>query len=246
MVKLNGIKIRDIRASLGLSQQDFIEHLAEQVRASGDLMAIQWMKSRTNEDRPLPISVNTLSNVENDKTKVRLMTARFIAIGLDIEVSSIQEDSADESGEAVFEEKRDLFPMPTMLTGSMIFEGPDEQHSVELEEIIAVRLYDGATAVIGYGRIEKEQLYQLIGSWVGGGFDKLMAWGGVDRTAKFLFKPGFGLVIGPEGRPIILVGKSGTRVRFEFRTGRSGERTSVARYSNWKDADGGAEIRYRR
>ena len=235
---LNGQKIREFREANSLSQSALIETAIARVRESGDLPTVKWMENRITEDRPFPISTVALSNIENGKVTPRRMTARFIAIGMGVELNDILQDEPD------LEEEGHRFPMPVMLTGSTVYEGPDEQGSVELDEIIAIRLFDGDTAVLGYGVIDQDVLYQLLGSWVGGGFEALMDWAGVDRPSGFLFDPDMRLLIGPEEGPVLMVGRSGSRVRIDFRTGRNNEATGVAQYSRWNRSEDSKQVRY--
>lgn len=233
-VKLNGSQIRERRKSMGLSQRAFLRHLVDVVLSSNNELAIQWVQRLTNSSKPTPITVTTLSNIERGKHKVSMAIARFIAIGMQKEIDDIREDFPSDPVIDRSKIESDYYLVPSILTGHMLYEGPDEQESVELDEIIARRFSDGASTVLGYGTIEEYQLYRLVNRWVGGGADELLAWGGIDpNTALFIYEPEFGLRIGPKGRALLVVMTSGSRIRLEFKKSRTGSLgvPSTLRYS---------------
>ncbi len=241
MLILDGEKIHQIRKSLSLSQKKFLEYLTEQALLSDDSETIEWIKNRTNPDKISPLSVVSLSNIENNNTNVRPPTARFFATGLGLKPSDILKDTPRDTEEEESEHEDSDLLIPVMLTGDMVYEGPDAQDSVDLDEIIAVRESDRATIVLGYGRIEESPLKKLVQNWSGGGFEELLDWAGIEKeTAGGVYVPDLGLLIGPKEKALLLVGRSGSQVRLKYKTGRTYEPSSVARFSNFRPFSSGA------
>ena len=131
-----------------------------------------------------------------------------------------------------------LLPMATVLSRSTVYAGRGSSAAVELDEIVAVRRSDGSALVLGYGSVAEEALYLLIDGYAGGGFAALMNWAGVQPESGFSYDPEQGLLIGPEGQPRLVVGRSGCRVRLTFETGRKDASADIAGVVRWGPSEG--------
>ena len=131
-----------------------------------------------------------------------------------------------------------LLPLATVLSGRTVYAGPELRGSVELDEIVAVRQSDGSAQVLGYGSIAEEALYLLIDGFAGGGFGALMTWANAEPETGFSYDPELGLAVGPEGRPRLVVGRSGCRVRLSFETGRNDPGAEIAGAAWWGPSEG--------
>ncbi len=131
-----------------------------------------------------------------------------------------------------------LLPVATVLSRNSVETGPGERATVALDEIVAVRQSDGSALILGYGSVAEESLYLLIDGFAGGGFAALMRWGGVEPETGFSYDPELGLLVGPEDRPRLVVGRSGCRVRLIFATGRDEARANIAEVAWWGPSEG--------
>ncbi len=131
-----------------------------------------------------------------------------------------------------------LLPVVTVLSRKSVYAGPESRGTVALDEIVAVRVSDGSTVVLGYGSPAEESLYLLIDGYAGGGFAALMRWGGVEPETGFSYDPERGLLIGPENRPRLVVGRSGCRVRLTFETGRDDPDAEIVGAAWWGPSEG--------
>ncbi len=215
-LKLRGKVVRERRKSMALTQPEFLDVLRDTVLKSGDQQAIKWVEEKTKNGDSHPISLATLSKIENDREKVHPTTARFFAIGMEMDFNDILEEVPGEASEDESEENR-YVGVPVVITVDLLIDGPRELDSVEMDEIMAVRLSDGENIPIGYSPVEEYALIRLAERWLGGDIHKLLKWGEVDaKTARIVYQPGVGLRIGPEGQTQLLVVASGTRVRLEY------------------------------
>ncbi len=213
---LRGNMVRERRKSMALTQPQFIKELIDNVLNSDDKPMIEWVRDRMKHGNPDPISMATLSKIENNGGNVDPKTARFIAVGMGVEVSDLLEDVPGEANEGEYEEDR-YVGVPVVITVDLLIDGPRELDSVEMDEIMAVRLSDGENIPIGYSPVEEYALIRLAERWLGGDIHKLLKWGKVDaKTARIVYQPGVGLRIGPEGQTQLLVVASGTRIRLEY------------------------------
>lgn len=128
--------------------------------------------------------------------------------------------------------------MATVLSRNAAYEGPGEGGTAELDEIVAVRQSDGSAIVLGYGSLAEDALYLLIDGFAGGGFAALMRWGGVEPETGFSYDPDQGLLIGPEERPRLIVGRSGCRVRLTFATPRDEACANISEIAWWGPSEG--------
>ena len=126
-----------------------------------------------------------------------------------------------------------LLPMVTALSRDFVHEGPGERGTIELHEIVAVRQSDGGALVLGYGTVAEDALYLLVDGYPGGGFAAVMRWAEVTPEDGFSYDPERGLLVGPEDRPRLVVGRSGCRVRLTFASPRTGPGTDIAGVSWW-------------
>ncbi len=131
-----------------------------------------------------------------------------------------------------------LLPIPVALPPTSVQAGPEGRESVELDEIVAVRQSDRRAMVLGYGSIAEEALYLLIDGFSGGGFGALMTWANAEPKTGLFYDPELGLLIGPEGRPRLVVRRSGCRVRFTFVSARDDTDADIADFSWWGPSEG--------
>ena len=131
-----------------------------------------------------------------------------------------------------------LLPMATVLPRDTVYAGPESRGTVELDEIVAVRQSDRRLMVLGYGSNTEDALYLLVDGFAGGGFAALMRWGGAEPETGFFYDPERGLLVGPEGRPRLVVGRSGCRVRLTFETGRNDPNAEIAGAAWWGPSEG--------
>ena len=202
-------------------------------------MLLDWLDRCSAEGCLCPVSVTKLLDIEDGRGgRQSFITIRFFAVGLGLHWTDLINDDGCPGAPSSLEDSVALRPVATVLSGSAVYAGPESRGTVELDEIVAVRQSDRRVMMLGYGSNAEDALYLLIDGFSGGGFAALMRWGGAEPETGFSYDPERGLLVGPEGRPRLVVGTSGCRVRLTFETGRNDPDADIASVSWWGPSEG--------
>ena len=238
-MRLNGRQIRRLRLARRQSPQQFLECLMKRAQHSGDRNLLDWLDQYSANGLLHPISRSELLAIEEGRAgHQEFLVVRFFAVGLDMGWRGLVEHDDCEEPSGFHEKGTALLPVPAAISRDIVHEGPDGCGSIELDEIVAVRQSDRRVMVLGYGSTAEDALYLLIDGFSGGGFEALMQWGDIQPESGFSYDPERGLLVGPEGRPRLVVGRSGCRIRLTFETGRNDPGAEITGAAWWGPSEG--------